>query len=737
MKLSVDDFAIFTDLGEAPPESAEFADRTEIKFVRNGKPIKVAQNNAGRVEVEVEDCRSSFVSAAALIASESFADLPRWALNQTNFLTKKSQVDAPDPIQFSGNLINVTTGSENGSRDPDSVFRFLQDGKGYRNCILVIDGPAGIGKTTYIKQLALERAKVFSTELNPLVLHVESRGRVLQNITDLMAFSLQSLQVPVMYFQVPLLVKLGLITLAIDGFDELADPYGYKGAWSQLNELIQTTRGRGSFLLSGRETFISTERILDSLRSIQQERDLVGRFTIDPMSPKVARSWLREKKDWTKNELSNPILSTLLQDGSIALRPFFLSKLANKEILNSLSDSLTIDPLGFLLDLMVYREAEKFGDKIEAMDNKQKIINYIFRFLEEIARDLADNQTTSVPMSNLEWIAEFVAADEFNEGETISEEVIPTLIHRCGSMALLSVAENQSHRQFSHEQVQQHFLARNTSRSLGAGEVPKFVRRNILGHEFFVIFTRHMGGLEQEEIEIFCDQVYRSQAQVGSGDRARLNLVALLVAAVCGGEVSKQYCFSKVGLDKIVFSGAVPGIEFSDATINSVYAEGADLRKVEFSGSSSVYTVFFDFGTDPNTEWPYPTVIELPDHTIMGSEDVAAWIGKFRPFEEVHCQIAVDALDLVARISRFFPFWLREEKDELSHSGRKILGHPLWPKMKDLLIKNELLEVDDSIQASGHSSSFLHFRDKGRLESLIQTGSTDPFLMVVAKAFPR
>ena len=89
MKLSVDDFAIFTDLGEAPPESAEFADRTEKKFVRNGKPIKVAQNNAGRVEVEVEDCRSSFVSAAALIASESFADLPRWALNQTNFLTKK------------------------------------------------------------------------------------------------------------------------------------------------------------------------------------------------------------------------------------------------------------------------------------------------------------------------------------------------------------------------------------------------------------------------------------------------------------------------------------------------------------------------------------------------------------------------------------------------------------------------------------------------------------------------
>ena len=735
MKLSVDDFAIFSDLGEAPPKVTEFADQTEITIVRNGKSTKIVQHEAGQVEVFLDDDDKGqpFSSVARLIASPTFADLEKWARNQTRFLSEKL---ATDTIQPSGRLIKFTISEENFTNNEEipgnstSVSNFLQDGKDYPNSILVVDGPAGIGKTTYISQLALERAKSFFTAFNPLILHVESRGRVLQNITDLMAFSLQSLQVPVLYFQVPLLVKLGVVTLAIDGFDELADPYGYQGAWSQLNELIQQTRGHGSFLLSGRETFISTDSVLKSLPSIQQKHDLIGRFTIEPMAPKDARAWLKGK-GWTKKEFSNQFISTLFQDGSIALRPFFLSKLSDKDILASLSASESSDPLGFLIDLMVEREAGKFGDQFESGSGKQKLLSFVRRFLEETARDLADNQTTSVQVSNLEWIAQFVASDEF------SEDVIRTLVQRCGSMALLSVAESEAHRQFSHEQIQQHFLARTTSQSLATGEVPKFVRRNILGHEFLVIFTRHMAGLERREIESFCERVFLSQTQVGSGDRARLNLIALLVAAVCGGEVSKRYHISKVELDNIVFSGPVPRIEFSDVSINSVYARGADLRKVKFSGSSSVCTVFFDFGTNPNTEWPHPDVVELPNGPIAGRADVATWIDEFRPAEVILNQISEDALDLIGCIGRFVPFWLREEKDGLGYSGKKILEHPLWPRMRDLLIQKDLLEVDGSCQASGRSLSFFHFRDKDRLTKMIQTGSSDSFLTDVAKVFPR
>jgi hypothetical protein len=79
---------------------------------------------------------------------------------------------------------------------------------------------------------------------------------MLQNITDLMAFSLQTLRLSVTYDQVPVLVRHGLVTLAIDGFDELGDPNGYDLAWAQVNDLVVEARGQGQIILAGRETFI-------------------------------------------------------------------------------------------------------------------------------------------------------------------------------------------------------------------------------------------------------------------------------------------------------------------------------------------------------------------------------------------------------------------------------------------------------------------------------------------------
>ena len=726
VKLTANDLALFTDLGEAPPEKVEHSKRTEFSFIRNGKSFKVVQHDNDQVELYIDDMGQQYPSAAALIASSPFADLRKWALNQKNYLTRQL---ATDTIQSAGRLMNVTNSTEkNGNFEVVSELLIL--GWKYRNCILVIDGPAGIGKTTFVSQLALERAESFSTHFNPLILHVESRGRVLQNITDLMAFSLQSLQVSVMYFQVPILVRLGLVTLAIDGFDELADPYGYKGAWSQLNDLVESTRGGGSLLLSGRETFISTERVLSSLPSIQTAADLLGRFSIEPLNETEARNWLKGQ-GWASHDFSQPKMKTLLQEGSIALRPFFLSKLADKRILASISSTDSGDPLGFLIDLMVDREVGKFGDQFESGLGRSKLYSFVHRFLEETARDLADNQATSLPTNNLEWIAEFVATEFFGE------DVVRVLVQRCGSMALLSVAEGPSYRQFSHEQIQQHFLARNTVRSLSSGEVPKFVRRNILNHEFLLILTQHMNGLSQDEIKQFCDQVYLNQSRVGSADRARLNLVALLVAAVCGGDYQGDFKISDVGLDVVVFWGVVPDIKFDSTSFNSVYAQGADLRRVALSRTCSVYTAFFNYSTLPNTSWPFVSVIEFPDKTIVGEDKVASWLDQQRPAVEVRERVSPEALDLLDRICRYGLYWLREDDENMDRSARRILEHPLWSEMAELFVSNGLLEIDETRQASGRFSPFYHFRDKSRLEKMAQIDSTDLFLEVVAKTFPR
>ena len=86
--------------------------------------------------------------------------------------------------------------------------------------------------------MALKRSFEYKQRRDPLILHVQSRGKVLSNLQDLMAFSLQTLRLRITYDQAPILVRHGLITLAVDGFDELGDPSGYELAWAQVNDLI-------------------------------------------------------------------------------------------------------------------------------------------------------------------------------------------------------------------------------------------------------------------------------------------------------------------------------------------------------------------------------------------------------------------------------------------------------------------------------------------------------------------
>ena len=102
-------------------------------------------------------------------------------------------------------------------------------------------------------------------------MQLAGRGRVLTFIQDLLAFSLQRMRVPVTFDQVPILVRHGLVTLAIDGFDELGDPSGYEHAWGQLNELIRDVRGGGAIILAGRDTFIGPERIRRDIKSLTRQ----------------------------------------------------------------------------------------------------------------------------------------------------------------------------------------------------------------------------------------------------------------------------------------------------------------------------------------------------------------------------------------------------------------------------------------------------------------------------------
>src|ERR1700733_4861698 len=250
------DLAAFADIGAEAPAVEETNAGYVIRLARLGDVAELTMLPGGKIAERCGDNTIKHLNFRALLASERYGNLRDWAKQQNAFLTSSLEKEG-ELIPISGLLNNVS------AVDMAQIDeRLVAEQKNNSSRVLLIDGPAGIGKTQFITGLAAKRAETFLISRRPLLLHVESRGRVLSHIYQLMAFSLQRLRLTTTYDQIPILAKHGLVTIAIDGFDELADPDGYDKAWSQVNDLIAELRGSGSIILAGRETFIGRDRLL-------------------------------------------------------------------------------------------------------------------------------------------------------------------------------------------------------------------------------------------------------------------------------------------------------------------------------------------------------------------------------------------------------------------------------------------------------------------------------------------
>ena len=306
------DLAPFADIGSGPLKAAEKSGELTVQLRRDGRVMKVSVDQAnGKIQFAKAGFPArGFASLAALLGSEEFANLKRWADTQAEAI-KRSAIDERKLLPINGRTHDDV--QIRGVEEIDNLIG-AQPRSSDAAEVLLIDGPAGIGKTNLVEQLSLARAAEFRTRQKPLLLHVKSRGRVLSNLQDLMAFSLQSIRSTVTYDQVPVLAKHGLVIIAIDGFDELGDPNGYELAWSQVNDLISNVRGKGVVILSGRDTFLGRERLFRDVKSLRQGVDVVTGLTLDSPTAEQAKAWLRTK-NWTDVHFQSPAISSLLEDG--------------------------------------------------------------------------------------------------------------------------------------------------------------------------------------------------------------------------------------------------------------------------------------------------------------------------------------------------------------------------------------------------------------------------------------
>jgi hypothetical protein len=192
------------------------------------------------------------------LASDEFADLSGFADTQRRILSQRKEIFL-EPAGF----ITPGTSPNRVSLDMTTFLEIAKPTAGDRLHCVLIDGPAGVGKTVLIERLVLVRAH---PPADVPVLHVTSRGRRLTNLRDALAGTTTTLRAKFVPDEIPVLVRHGLIQVALDGFDEFVDPSGYQDAWAALKDFIRDCGTAGPIILAGRDTFFDQQSFQSQLQ---------------------------------------------------------------------------------------------------------------------------------------------------------------------------------------------------------------------------------------------------------------------------------------------------------------------------------------------------------------------------------------------------------------------------------------------------------------------------------------
>lgn len=710
---TLEELSPFADLGTDPPSYFRDGNRSKIRMVRNGEELELLfqKNHDPVTERSLETGQTrNHISYRALLASEGFGNLRQWQDHQKRSLSSlKSDFEAG--IRVTGLLSGDQSKLDVNEFDDYLVDQSLDHERSVK--VMLIDGPAGIGKTRFIEYLAWRRAEHYLVKRRPLVLHVQSRGRVLTFLQDLIASSLQSLRLSVTFDQLPVLVRHGLVTLAIDGFDELADPNGYELAWSQVNDLVDQVRGNGTLILAGRETFIGHQRVLNSIKSLNEDDLRV--LALQPPRPEDAKQWLK-----SRGAPMPEFADDLFEPHSFALRPFFLTQLRR------LASTMKLDPadggylLTSLIDAMIEREASKFGARVNEVLDEEQRRSYVRNLLREVARSIADDQTEAIDRTMLAWVVDMAVPED------LDQEIVGILKNRAMAIAFLENDDTPHHLRFSHSKLLNHFLCQNVVDSVIVSDLPKYVRRNLLGADFLATFSDfviHLARFDEDLVHRFFDAASKQARDYLKIDRSARNLGAMLITMLPSMEGVEPLSLRDLDVDETLIRGTTPPAEILGLVVNQLDIQGADVESLVFA-DSHIDTLTVSDATLVSDSIPPPVRLhyrrERKDETreavMVAPGRIIDWLRNHRSTYDVpQADTGLvprelrnhPVMKLLGRACRCRAFWIPAAN---SAKFDKFVADPQWPVVAALLEQHGLVRVVTK-EARGANNRFVHIRN--------------------------
>jgi hypothetical protein len=651
--------------------------------------------------------KRQYSSLKSLLASEDFSDLRSFANTQRRVLFPKKLEQLLDPA---------------GVIDPSGLSERLTLGKGRELFlpkesavlkILLIDGPAGVGKTSFIERMVFERANEVTL---PPILHITSKGRRLSNLPDAIGKTASDLQADFRADQVPVLARMNALQVAIDGFDELVQPDGYENAWAALEDFIRLMGQGGPLILAGRDTFFDQHDVRKRLDRFGTKVDLTM-VRLHEVSEQAAKGWL-QRKGWQPSELASPQLRDFFRK-PYTRRPFFLSQISAYKSFSDLPAERG-SPQAILIDELIGREANLISAGINDVPTA-RIKDALSLLFEEMATDMADREAETIPREFLEFYCD-VAFDGVVGGEELS-----AIRHKVGSVAFIEANESRGDLRFPHSEIQNHFLAQAIFRALAEKRQFAPLRSATFGTDLVEAFADVNRTAPFDKSKTAAMELLRMLNEEPFAIRLVSNLTALIIAHLVRGNILDQPPLLKnvSTTDARVFD-ELGNATLTEVTIGRLDARGADLSAVDFD-RCQIGTLIVDETTRFGTSIPDVGTLQIehaqslsPEHS---KENITAWLR-----EHSSAFIVLDKNDwrrgqelpLVKFFDRVCRRFIRQHyiRDAETDEGSTLLRDRYWPEVLSLLQSANRITIEQNVRDAsfaGRRAVFYHISQPEKL----------------------
>lgn len=634
-----------------------------------------------------------YININSLIASTEFADLRALAMTQQRMLRSVGTEPFLEP--------RLTIGSPNDEPTGLAALKSTLTPTSGRTRIVLLDGAAGAGKTRLLERLTWERAGEYTLGIDlPPILYVSSRGRRLSNLRDTLAGASQITRAKFTFEQIPLLTQRGLLSLAIDGFDELVDADGYQDAWYALRDFLDELGGGGLCLLAGRDTFFDQQGFLQRLQSTGAQHELIQAHLL-PITPERAKTWLTEQ-GWQHEDAYSEKTAEFLYPDAYTLRPYFLSVLAKAKTWDNVTASTSAR--AFLVNDFIEREAHLLEKMID-IDHHQarKGLEYLF---EHAAMDMAERESAEVDIEYLALLCEIAFSGTLNAAE------LRKLQHKAGSFALLEPTLAGRLRSFPHSEITHHFLSHGLIKTLSQGTLPLVIRRGVLGTDFLEVYQDVFYTADSATATQAIQYLHNTVRHEISGDRLPYNGGALLISSLARELAGAVHDFDSLDINEAVLTGTVRESTLKNVRIAKLDAQSADLSGVNFE-ECHISTLIADELTRFGPNRPKVSILHL---SKLGTTSALRTPAEILEWLEQHSKcIGAPGIDNHLPLVQFFErvcrrsirqFYLRPGVDD---PASDLLEDPLWPEVESILTEHGFLEKITK-PVSGPSSTLVHIK---------------------------